>query len=219
MTAILPTRRSLTGRYITLEPLEFSHLPELFAAIGDPLVFAGGYGGGPAGYRGTVESFSEWAKSYYQWEAGIVFGVRVLGGPHTGKLIGTTTFGNIDLANESAEVGWTAYAPTTWGTQVNVEAKLLMLGLAFESGFGRVRIAADVLNSRSRRAIAGIGATFEGITRRDKPRADGTWRDTAVFSVIVDDWPRVLALLTERLAPYDGRPVLFRTPPTPPTLP
>jgi RimJ/RimL family protein N-acetyltransferase len=78
-----------------------------------------------------------------------------------------------------------------WGTAVNPAAKRLLLGLAFDSGFGRVKIQADALNERSRAAIAKLGATFEGVTRRDGRRADGSWRDAAVFSVVVDDWPRV----------------------------
>jgi RimJ/RimL family protein N-acetyltransferase len=87
---------------------------------------------------------------------------------------------------------------------VNPEAKLLLLGAAFEHGFGRVKIQADVLNSRSRAAIAKLGATFEGIVRRDRPRADGSWRDSAVFSVIVDDWPAVQAGLRERVENQGG---------------
>jgi RimJ/RimL family protein N-acetyltransferase len=106
-----------------------------------------------------------------------------------------------------------------WGTQVNAESKLLLLEKAFDNGFGRIRIAADMLNERSRAAISGIGASFEGVVRREKQRADGSWRDTALFSVIIDDWPQVSARLEERLATYGDRPVLFRTPPTSPGLP
>ena len=51
-----------------------------------------------------------------------------------------------------------------------------------------MKIQADALNERSRAAIGGIGATSEGIVRGDLPEADGSWRDSAVFSTIVDDW-------------------------------
>jgi len=74
-------------------------------------------------------------------------------------------------------------------TAVNAEVTLLLLGFAFEHGFGRVKIQADALNERSRAAIGGIGATSEGIVRGDLPEADGSWRDSAVFSTIVADWP------------------------------
>jgi RimJ/RimL family protein N-acetyltransferase len=213
MTAHRPAPTVLSGRFIQLFPLTQAHLPELFNAIGHEIVFSGGYGGGPAGYRGTLAGFVDWAVAYLPWTAGNIFGVRIKGGPHDGQLVGTTTLGDFKEAQEHAHLGWTAYDPRVWGTQVNAEAKLLVLGHAFENGFGRVKIQADAMNERSRAAIAGIGATFEGITRREAQRADGSWRDTAIFSVIVDDWPRVQSILTERLAPFEGRPVLFRTPP------
>jgi RimJ/RimL family protein N-acetyltransferase len=216
MTASRPAPAVLNGQFIQLVPLTHAHLPELYNAIGHEIVFAGGYGGGPAGYRGTVAGFVAWAVDYLPWTAGNVFGVRIKGGPHDGQLVGTTTLADFNLALEHTHLGWTAYDPRVWGTQVNAEAKLLMLGHAFDSGFGRVKIQADARNERSRAAISGIGATFEGIVRRDSPRADGSWRDTAVFSVIIDDWPRVRSILEERLAPFEGRPVLFRTPPEAP---
>ena len=68
--------------------------------------------------------------------------------------------------------------------------KLLLLEHAFETcGFGRVKIQTDVINARSRAAILKLGAVFEGVTRRDVRRPDGTWRDSAVHSILVDEWP------------------------------
>lgn len=219
MTARRPEPAVLPGRFVQLVPLTHAHLPELYNAIGHEIVFASGYGGGPSAYRGTLAGFVPWAVSYLAFTTGNVFGVRIKGGPHDGQLVGTTTLGDFDETNEHAHIGWTAYDPRVWGTQVNAEAKLLMLGHAFDSGFGRVKIQADSVNQRSRAAIEAIGATFEGIARRDKPRADGSWRDTAIYSIIRDDWSRVQAILEDRLAPFEGRPVLFRTPPTDPSQP
>ena len=182
-------------------------LPELFAAIAHPEVFAGGYGGGPAGYRDSVESFVEWAETYFAWDAANVYAVRIAAGPDAGTLVGTSTLGDFDEVLEHAHIGWTAFDPRVWSTAVNPEAKLLMLGLAFDSGFNRVKIQADAVNERSRAAIAKLGATFEGIVRRDRPRADGSWRDSAVFSVIIDDWPRVRAGLESRLTAAGNEPV------------
>ncbi len=85
-----------------------------------------------------------------------------------------------------------------------------MFDLAFSHGYGRVKLQADEHNARSRDAILRLGATFEGIKRRDSQRADGTWRNTAVFSVLIEEWPRVRAGLETRLAAWGGRPVLFR---------
>jgi RimJ/RimL family protein N-acetyltransferase len=91
---------------------------------------------------------------------------------------------------------------------VNPEAKLLMLTEAFDHGFGRVRLQADDRNDRSRAAIVRLGATFEGIVRRDKRRADGSWRDTALFSIIVDEWPSVREGLERRLSALEPPLVL-----------
>ncbi|MFC6356087.1 GNAT family N-acetyltransferase [Luethyella okanaganae] len=209
MTAVRPELAPIAGRFIRLEPLTVEFLPELHAAIGHPLVFAGGYGGGPAGYRAEVGEFVTWAKGYLQLGAGNVYGVRLLGGPHDGELVGTSTLGDIDLARASAHIGWTAYDPRVWGSAVNAEAKLLLLSLAFDHGFGRIKIQADAANARSRSAIERLGAVYEGTIRRERPRADGSWRDTAVYSILAEEWPGVRAGLLERLERYT-EPVAYR---------
>ena len=185
-------------------------LPELYGALSSPEVFAGGWGGGPAGYRGTEAEFVAFGEGYFSWDSGNVYGARLVGGEHDGRLIGTSTLGDFDEAIEHAHIGWTAWDPRVWASAVNPEAKLLMLGEAFAHGFGRVKLQADDRNSRSKAAIAKLGATFEGVVRRDRPRADGSWRDTAVFSILVDEWPAVRAGLEARLAAFGGHPVAFR---------
>lgn len=198
MAATRPHPREIEGRFIRLEPLTREALPELFEAIGTPEVFAGGYGGGPAGYRPTLEGFLDFADSYYGWERNNIYAARL----HDGRLVGTSTLGDFDEPREHAHIGWTAWSPSVWGTAVNPEAKLLMLSEAFDAGFGRVKLQADALNDRSRAAILKLGATFEGIVRRDSLRADGSWRDTALYSILVDEWPAVRAGLEERLARF-----------------
>jgi RimJ/RimL family protein N-acetyltransferase len=210
MTAVRPDRSPLVGSRIRLDPLLESDIPALFAAIAHPAVFAGGFGGGPAGYTDSLDTFRAFAASYFPWETGNVHAVRLVGGDHDGMLVGTTTLGDFDLANEHSHIGWTAYDPRVWGTAVNPEAKLLLFSAAFDNGFGRVKLQADVLNERSRAAIAKLGATFEGVARRDKRRADGTWRDSAVFSVVVEEWPAVRAGLQKRLDALGGDPVRVR---------
>ncbi|MCU1437484.1 MAG: family N-acetyltransferase [Naasia sp.] len=213
MAAQVPTRESLENEVVRVAPLTRDDVPELFDAIGRPEVFAGGYGGGPAGYRDTLAGFTEFADGYYAWAGpGISYAVRLRAGPAAGRLVGTTTLSDLDLASEHAHLGWTAYAPAVWGTAVNPATKLLVLGHAFASGFGRVKLQADVRNDRSRAAISKLGAVFEGVVRRDRLRADGTWRDAAVYSILIDEWPAVRARLEQRIAglgtpaPGDRRP-------------
>lgn len=200
----------IEGRFIRLEPLTVELLPALHAAIAHPEVYSGGYGGGPLGFRPNLADFTAWAKTWALRDTHNGYLIRVRGGASDGVAIGTTTLGDFDADREHAHIGWTAYDPRVWGTQVNPEAKRLLLALAFDSGFGRVKIQTDVLNDRSRAAILRLGAQFEGILRRDSRRADGTWRDTAVYSILIDEWPAVSAALDERLAGWGAAPLQFR---------
>jgi RimJ/RimL family protein N-acetyltransferase len=202
----------MRGSFIQLEPLTRNDLPELFTALADRRVFAGGYGGGPTGYRGTVEEFVEFGSTYYSFDTALVFGVRLV----SGELVGTSTLGDFDEVREHAHIGWTAYHPSVWGGPVNPETKLLMLGLAFDHGYGRVKLQADSLNDRSRAAILKLGATFEGIVRRDQLRPDGIWRSTAVYSILKDEWVDVRAGLEARLAAFAGTVVTFDAAGSPP---
>ncbi|MGL4340636.1 MAG: GNAT family N-acetyltransferase [Rhodoglobus sp.] len=196
MPAQRPAPRVIEGRIICLTPLADSDLSALFEAIGHPEVFRGGYGGGPAALPTTEAEFIDFTFRYYRRDTNNVYGVWL----NDGILIGTSTLGDFDETRERAHIGWTAYSPTVWGSGVNPEAKLLLLGEAFEHGFGRVRLQADALNSRSRAAILKLGAQFEGVVRRDQRRADGSWRDLAVYSILVDEWPTVRAGLEARVA-------------------
>ncbi|WP_433041839.1 GNAT family N-acetyltransferase [Dactylosporangium sp. CS-033363] len=86
------------------------------------------------------------------------------------------------------------------GQRVNAEAKLLLLTYAFETLEAvRVALVTDVRNERSQRAIERLGATREGVLRKHRRRADGSWRDTVVYAVLDDDWPQIRGALQARL--------------------
>lgn len=194
----------LEGHGVRLEPFEPSHLPGLRAALARSEVFAGGWGGGPAAFC-EGEAFDAWIVRYlpvgpeHPEPRPQVRVVRSTAGPLAGRVIGTSTITDLVERSESAHIGYTAYAPEAWGGAVNPACKLLLLGHLFDHGYGRVKLQADVRNERSRAAILRLGATFEGIARRDQQRADGTWRDAAVYSITVDDWPSVRSGLERRL--------------------
>lgn len=211
MPAKRPEPATLIGDFIRLEPLQDSHFSGLYEAIGHPEVFEFGFGGGLSVFPESLEEFHDWAAQYFTPDVNS-FAVILAGGPRDATVVGTTTLGDFDEHREATHIGWTAYDPRVWGTAVNPEAKLLLLQHAFDAGFGRVKIQTDVLNLHSRAAIVKLGATFEGIVRREQPRADGTWRDSAVFSVVIEEWPAVREGIEKRLAEFEGRPVLFRTP-------
>ena len=102
---------------------------------------------------------------------------------------------------EVANIGYTWLNPSAQRTPINTEAKLLMLTHAFERWEVRaVRIQTDARNARSRAAIERLGCTLDGVIRADRPGADGTVRDTAVFSMLSDEWSSHRQRLSARLA-------------------
>jgi RimJ/RimL family protein N-acetyltransferase len=118
----------------------------------------------------------------------------------SGTVIGSTRFGNIDVANKRAEIGWTWINPKWQRTVVNTEAKFLMLSHAFETWKCiRVELKTDALNEKSRNAILRIGAKEEGIFRKHMITSTGRYRDTVYFSVLDSEWPTVKQRLLERL--------------------
>lgn len=117
-----------------------------------------------------------------------------------GRLVGRTSLYDV-MPGLRVEVGNTIYARDVWGTRVNPTAKLLLLGYAFtELGVGRVALRCDHRNVRSHRAIARLGASFEGTLRRFRPAADATIADVDYFSVLLEEWPGVRSGLEARLA-------------------
>ena len=117
-----------------------------------------------------------------------------------GEVIGTSRLHEIEPDHRKAELGYTWYRRDVWGTNVNPTAKLRLLTRAFdELGLLRVYFYVDVRNRRSRAAVAKLGATEEGILRSDRLLPDGHRRDTAVSSILVEEWPRVRERLTGRL--------------------
>ena len=119
----------------------------------------------------------------------------------SGRVVGATRFGTIDTENRRCEIGWTWVGGAWQRTPVNTEAKLLMLGHAFEVwGCVRVELKTDSLNERSRRAILRIGAKEEGVLRNHMITHTGRLRHSVYFSVIDSEWPEVKARLEEKLS-------------------
>jgi RimJ/RimL family protein N-acetyltransferase len=110
-----------------------------------------------------------------------------------GRIAGTTRFLQLEPEYAALEIGMTWIGSQHHGTGVNPAAKLLMLTHAFEAaGVVRVEFQTDHRNGRSRAALAKIGAAYEGTLRRYHVHArNGYQRDTMVFSVVDEDWPRV----------------------------
>jgi RimJ/RimL family protein N-acetyltransferase len=199
-----PEAVELSNDVVRLTPASTDDAAELFAALSDERVWAMGYGGGPAGRWADVDAARAWLASADRgitgprqcWVARLATDSD-LGA--AGTVVGTSSLAEWDLVHERVHLGWTAYGPSWWAGPVNPACKLALLGYAFdELGFGRVKLQTDLVNDRSQAAIAKLGATREGVLRRHIRRADGSWRDSVVFSILGEEWPAVKARLEER---------------------
>ncbi len=186
----------LTGSLVALEPLEQRHVADLRAACSDPAVSRWL----PVPLH-EERWFSWWladARSAWQARRDVTFATLRRA---DGVAVGSTRFLELREQDRSVEIGWTWLAPAAWGGGFNVEAKLLMLGRAFdEAGCIRVELKTDARNERSRAAMAALPAQFEGIHRQHRVLLDGSYRDSAWYSVIDREWPGVRASLERRLA-------------------
>ena len=118
-----------------------------------------------------------------------------------GVPVGMTTYMNIDSIQQRIEIGSTWYASRVQRTALNTQCKLLLLAYAFdELECIAVELRTHVLNTQSRRAIERLGAQLDGILRHHQRAANGTLRDTAVYSITADEWPTVRSHLDFQLA-------------------
>jgi N-acetyltransferase len=118
----------------------------------------------------------------------------------SGKVIGTTRYMNMDLANRKLEIGSTWIAPPWQRTAINTEAKYLMLRHAFETwNCLRVELKTDSMNQRSRRAILRLGAKEEGTLRKHMLTWNGRQRDSVYFSILDTEWPGVKSDLERKV--------------------
>jgi RimJ/RimL family protein N-acetyltransferase len=209
-STVLPTGEPLIGGFVRLDVLTEADLPELYPILGDPEIYTAGY----VMHRRPTSVDDAVALARERFMAGqgaadgrgggrTAYAIRLVADTESGRagtLVGTSSLAEANLQHESIHLGSTLYGCQWWGTQVNPEAKLLLMTHSFEDcGYGRVKIQTDVLNTRSQAAIAKLGARREGVIRRDMKREDGTFRDSAVFSVLIQEWPEVKARLQARL--------------------
>jgi N-acetyltransferase len=209
-TITIPGGQPLTGRWVRLDLLGEADLDDMYPVLSDPAVYQQGYvmhrrPASPADARELARTVFLAGQQQADGRGGgrTAYAIRLVSdselGP-AGTLVGTSSLLEADLRNESIHLGSTLYGSRWWGTQVNPEAKLLLLAHCFEDcGYGRVKIQTDRLNARSQAAIAKLGAQREGVLRRHVKREDGTFRDSVVFSVLAGEWPDVRARLTARL--------------------
>jgi RimJ/RimL family protein N-acetyltransferase len=195
---------TLTGVHVRLEPLSVAHADDLAAAAAvDRTTY--GWTPVPDGVAAATAYVEQLLDDHAR---GSVLPFAQIS-QATGRAVGCTRYldphwwRGRDEPDE-IEIGGTWLGAAAQRTAINTEAKLLLLGYAFELlGVWRVAICTDARNARSRTAIERLGATFEGVLRNHRIAYDAQPpgpRDTAVYSIIADEWPAIEAALRARLA-------------------
>jgi RimJ/RimL family protein N-acetyltransferase len=188
-------KRVLEGQHVRLEPLSEEHLPSLAKAIEDgelwkiPVTFVP--------HPADLPAFLTDAEAAFAAGRELAFATY---DRRNETVVGSTRFRCAEAAHRRVEIGFTFLAQSWQRTHVNTEAKYLMLRHAFETWqMNRVELLTDVLNTKSRNAIARLGAREEGILRSHMIMRDGRVRDSVLFSIIAREWPEVRAALEAKL--------------------
>jgi RimJ/RimL family protein N-acetyltransferase len=185
----------LEGRIVRLEPLRRDHLDGLAEVAFEPALWQ--YTLARPVDAAGLEAWIGAALA--NAEAGIEVPFATIDRA-TERAIGSTRYLNIVPEHRRFEIGWTWLATSAQRTGANREAKLLQLTHAFEGlGANRVEFKTDSLNDKSRTALLGIGASFEGIFRNHMVMPDGRLRHSAYYSVTREDWPTVRSRLIDLL--------------------
>ena len=191
---------TLRGKYVTLEPLSEDHHDGLVEAASDGELWNLWYTSVPR----PEEMRDEIRRRLAKQEDGsmVPFTTRLndaSGGP--GEIIGMTTYCDINAELPRLEIGYTWNAARAHGTGTNPDSKRLLLGHAFDTlNCVAVEFSTHWMNMQSREAIARLGAKQDGVLRATSRMADGSLRDTVVFSIIASERPQVRSGLDLRLA-------------------
>lgn len=184
----------LEGDYVRLEPLSPAHADGLRGATEDGRLWELTVTNVPA--PDEVEAWIGAALAMQAVGNAMAFAVRDAGG----RIVGSTRYYDLLPATPRLRIGYTWYARSVQRTGLNSEAKLLLLGHAFETlRCVSVGLQTSTRNVASRAAIARLGASLEGITRQHLRHRDGSLRDTANYSIIDSEWPTVKAALQRDL--------------------
>jgi RimJ/RimL family protein N-acetyltransferase len=188
----------IEGRVVRMEPLLPRHKEEVRGAIDcDPASWS------IMLVNPTGAGFEEYwsASSGAPRTERLSYAIRRLS---DGRVVGTSSYFMASAKHNGVEIGATFLRPDVRASAVNPEAKILMLGHAFDSGAVRVTFKVDARNQRSQAAVAKLGAVREGVLRRDTRTWTGHVRDTVVFSILDSEWPAVKLGLEQRLATLTG---------------
>ncbi len=171
---------ALTGDGVRGEPMAEAHRSALRSACAEDreiwAIYANDFG--PAGFDASFDKIMA-----LPWVRFALFDAD-------DALVGMSCFLNLEPGRGVLEIGNTYYRPRFRGTGFNRRVKDMMLARAFASGIRRVEFRVDARNARSQAAMAKLGTVREGVLRADRITWTGHVRDTVLFSILADEWPR-----------------------------
>jgi len=192
-----PERVVLEGRYAVLEPLHEKHAGQLFAAC------AGEHNRARFDY--LFEFPPEHSSDIERW----ITKVNVADDPlyfavinrSDGRCEGRQALMRITPEHGSIELGGIYWGPAIARTRVATEAAFLHLDYAFDTlGYRRFEWKCNDRNTASKRSAIRFGFTFEGVFRQHMV-TKGANRDTAWFSIVDSEWPKIRAAFEAWLDP------------------
>jgi N-acetyltransferase len=185
---------TLSGPHARLEPLSHDHIDGLTEAVKDGELWKLWYTSIPS----PADMGKEIDRRLALQAVGSMLPFTVFDAE--GQIAGMSTYMNVDAANRRVEIGSTWYAKRMQRSALNTQCKLLLLTHAFEKlDCIAVEFRTHFFNHQSRRGIERLGAKLDGILRSHQIAANGTLRDTVVYSIIAAEWPTVKAHLTYQL--------------------
>jgi RimJ/RimL family protein N-acetyltransferase len=193
----IPQSQELSTDKVILRPLSLKHL--------DAFYHAGSY---PEIWRWSlpdkctsIETTQAWIEYSVEMTAkGQHFAFAIFD-KETDEFVGSTRFCTMKSEDRNVEIGFTFITPKYQRSYINTHAKYCLLKFAFEKlNVIRVEFKTHERNNKSRKAIARLGASFEGVLRNQRILSDGTFRNTAIFSIINSEWEGVKEALEERMA-------------------
>jgi RimJ/RimL family protein N-acetyltransferase len=200
-----PPRESMAGRFCRLEALDARrHAADLYEANG---LDADGRNWTylPYGPFESLEGYTRWMVAATASNDPQLWAIE---DAVSGRAVGVAAYLRIDPDSGSIEVGHLNYSPLLQRRPAATEAMYLMMRRAFELGYRRYEWKCDALNAPSRAAARRLGFSYEGLFRQARVNK-GRNRDTAWYSVIDSDWPRLRSAFERWLAPsnFDERGV------------
>jgi len=197
MSSFDPQPVIFESEFVRIEPMTLEHAEDLMAA-----------GSAPELWRfiipnrcETLESTKHWINFFHDEQKAGKLIPFVIFDKKQQKIVGQTTYVNIDRHHKGIEVGYTFIQPNVQRSGLNRQCKYMLITHAFENlGANRVQLQTSEKNDKSRNAILGIGAKFEGIRRYDRIQGDGSIRSSAYFSIIKPEWRETKQALIDKMS-------------------